>query len=197
MGGFMGYSKLSSYHSSYPSIQRLLVLMAVGILATMAGCSQDADDDEAARISSPLAASLADPVPTASGLVAGVPGTVEGVRAFRGIPFGAPPVEELRWQPPQPVMPWDDVRSAADFGPACLQASQPDRQPNNVSVDLPDSPAMGEDCLYLNVWTPAERADAELPVMVWIYGGAYTEGAGSTPHNQGDKLAAKDVVGES
>jgi para-nitrobenzyl esterase len=75
-----------------------------------------------------------------------------------------------------------------------MQSHAPDRVPNNRTVDLPDSPPMSEDCLYLNVWTPAASANAKLPVMVWIFGGAYTEGGGSTPHNQGDPLAAKGVV---
>jgi para-nitrobenzyl esterase len=66
--------------------------------------------------------------------------------------------------------------------------------PNNRAVDLPDSPPMAEDCLYLNVWTPAKSVRAKLPVMVWIYGGAYLEGAGSSPYNQGDTLAAKGIV---
>ncbi len=137
---------------------------------------------------------LSEPVRTASGLVAGVPSRVDGVIAFKGIPFGAPPVGELRWKPPQPVAAWDGVRAGDKFGPVCMQSHAPDRVPNNRTVDLPDSPPMSEDCLYLNVWTPAASANAKLPVMVWIFGGAYTEGGGSTPHNQGDPLAAKGVV---
>lgn len=136
------------------------------------------------------------PVRTASGLVSGVPGSVEGVTAYKGIPFGAPPVGELRWKPPQPVKAWKGVRAGDKFGSACMQPRQPNRVPNNRAVDLHDSPSISEDCLYLNVWQPATAtaARAKLPVMVWIYGGAYTEGAGSTPYNQGDTLAAKGVV---
>jgi para-nitrobenzyl esterase len=142
---------------------------------------------------------LSEPVRTEGGLVAGVlgkaaGGKVGGVVAFKGIPFGAPPVGELRWKPPQPVTPWDGVRAGDKFGPACMQPRQPQRVPNNRAVDLPDSPPISEDCLYLNVWTPAASAHAKLPVMVWIYGGAYLEGAGSSPYNQGDPLAAKGVV---
>lgn len=137
---------------------------------------------------------LSEPVRTERGLVAGVPGRLAGVVAFKGIPFGAPPVGELRWKPPQPVAAWDGVRPGDKFGPACMQPRQPQRVPNNRAVDLPDSPPMSEDCLSLNVWTPATSANAKLPVMVWIYGGAYTEGAGSTPYNQGDTFAAKGVV---
>ena len=86
------------------------------------------------------------------------------------------------------------MRKAEQFGSVCVQPSQLQRVPNNVSVDLPDSPKTSEDCLYLNVWTSAANANARQPVMVWIFGGAYTEGAGSTPHNDGENLARKGVV---
>jgi para-nitrobenzyl esterase len=137
---------------------------------------------------------LQHPVRTASGWVAGVPGAVQGVAAFKGIPFAAPPIGALRWKPAQPVPAWSGVRAGDKFGAVCMQPHQPQRIPNNRAVDLPDSPPMSEDCLYLNVWTPAGSADAKLPVMVWIFGGAYTEGSGSSPHDQGDHLAAKGVV---
>jgi para-nitrobenzyl esterase len=137
---------------------------------------------------------LSEPVRTADGLVAGTPGKVDGVVVFKGIPFGAPPTGDLRWKPPQPVSTWTGVRAGDKFGAACIQPHAPQRVPNNRAVDLPDSPPMSENCLYLNVWTPATTANAKLPVMVWIYGGAYTEGAGSSPYNQGDTLAAKGVV---
>jgi para-nitrobenzyl esterase len=137
---------------------------------------------------------LNEPVRTANGRVSGTPGKVDGVAVFKGIPFGAPPVGELRWKPPQPVASWDGVRPGDKFGPVCIQPRQPQRVPNNRAVDLPDSPPMSEDCLYLNVWTPATSPRAKLPVMVWIYGGAYTEGAGSTPYNHGDTFAASGVV---
>jgi para-nitrobenzyl esterase len=135
-----------------------------------------------------------EPVRTTNGLVSGTAGKVDGVVAFRGIPFGAPPVGDLRWKPPQPVASWDGVRAGDKFGPVCMQPRQPQRTPNNRAVDLPDSPPISEDCLYLNVWTAAASPNAKLPVMVWIYGGAYTEGAGSTPYNHGDTFASKGVV---
>lgn len=137
---------------------------------------------------------LRHPLQIASGLLTGVRGGAEGVAAFKGIPFAQPPVGDLRWQPARPASPWQGVRAADKFGPVCLQPHQRQRVPNNRAVDLPDSPPMSEDCLYLNVWTPARSSHARLPVMVWIFGGAYTEGSGSSPHDAGDHLAAKGVV---
>jgi para-nitrobenzyl esterase len=138
-------------------------------------------------------AAISDPVRIMGGLVSGVT-LNSGVRAFKGIPFAAPPVGDLRWQQPHPPLAWEGVRRAVAFGDVCVQRPAPKRVPNNVATDLPDSPKMSEDCLYLNVWTDAKRANARLPVMVWIYGGAYTEGAGSSPHNDGEALARKGVV---
>lgn len=180
------------------SLYRAGLLMSAMLFAACGGNEPATQAPEVLAVAAspalPAARSLLDPVPTRSGLVAGVAGQVEGVRAFKGIPFATPPVDELRWTHPQPEVAWDGVRDGAQFAPVCVQPSQPQRSPNNVSVDLPDSPPVSEDCLYLNVWTPAETADAALPVMVWIYGGAYTEGAGSSPHNHGDFLAAKGAV---
>jgi len=138
-------------------------------------------------------AAISDPVKTSDGKISGVT-LSSGVRAFKGIPFAAPPIGDLRWKLPQPPVPWKGVLKADKFSNVCMQPSAPKRVPNNVAVDLPDSPKMSEDCLYLNVWTSANRANAKLPVMLWIYGGAYSEGAGSSPHNDGEALARKDVV---
>jgi len=133
-----------------------------------------------------------EPVRTDAGLIAAAANSPEGIRVFRGIPFGAPPVGPLRWQPTQPPAHWDGVRKADSFGPVCLQPKGVGRL--NVSVDMPDSPKADEDCLYLNVWTGATRSNERRPVMVWIFGGAYTEGAGSSRHNDGEALARKGVV---
>src|SRR5688572_28962555 len=138
-------------------------------------------------------AAISDPVKTDAGLLAGET-LASGVRVFKGIPFGAPPTGSLRWREPQPVAKWDGVRDATTWGNVCVQPNQPNRQPVNVTVDLPDSPKMSEDCLYLNVWTQANRASDRRPVMLWIFGGAYSEGGGSTPHNNGENLAKKGVV---
>ena len=137
-------------------------------------------------------AAAPDPVRTDAGLLAPAANSPEGVRVFRGIPFGAPPVGPLRWKAPQAVARWDGVREADQFGPVCVQPKGVGRL--NVSVDMPDSPRADEDCLYLNVWTAAARATERRPVMLWIFGGAYTEGAGSSRHNDGEALARKGAV---
>jgi para-nitrobenzyl esterase len=139
-----------------------------------------------------LPAASTEPVRTDLGLIAPAANSPADVRVFRGVPFAAPPVGDRRWQAPQPAAVWDGMRRADAFGPVCVQPKGVGRL--NVSVDLPGSPRIDEDCLYLNVWTAAARGAERRPVMVWIFGGAYTEGAGSSPHNDGESLARKGVV---
>ncbi|HKB13682.1 MAG TPA: carboxylesterase family protein [Vicinamibacterales bacterium] len=141
---------------------------------------------------SAVRAVVPEPVKTDAGLVSGTDASAPGVRVFKGIPFAAPPIGELRWRAPQPVAKWSGVRRADRFGNVCVQPKGVGRL--NVSVDLPDSPPASEDCLYLNVWTAAQSATERRPVMFWIFGGAYSEGAGSSPHTDGEALARKGVV---
>jgi hypothetical protein len=98
-----------------------------------------------------------------SGTVTGEPG--REIAIFKGIPFAAPPVRELRWKPPQPVKPWQGIHECTQFMPMAPQESAPP-----LGLTLP----MSEDCLYLNVLTPAKKANEKLPVMVWLHTGGYT-----------------------
>lgn len=139
-------------------------------------------------------------VRTDKGRVSGVSGRHPAVRVFRGIPFAAPPVGPLRWREPQPASAWNGVRAADQFGPRCVQAAgdvgettaRSWRQ-SSAELDATTQP-MDEDCLYLNVWTPAESQTKGLPVIVWVHGGAFRVGAGSLPLYDGEALARKGVV---
>jgi para-nitrobenzyl esterase len=112
---------------------------------------------------------------------------VSGIRVFKGIPYAAPPIGELRWKAPQPVQGWEGLRGAAEWGPRCIQSSRlGDLDPLNKRMD--------EDCLYLNVWTPTQSLNKALPVMVWIHGGSNLNGAGSQPEFDGSRLSRKGVV---
>src|SRR5689334_9824441 len=107
---------------------------------------------------------IEDPVRLDTGLVSGSDTATAGVRVYKGIPYAAPPVGKLRWRAPESAASWDGVRQAVKFSPVCHQARS--------------TSAMSEDCLYLNVWTPARSARDRLPVMFWIHGGGLIQGAG-------------------
>ncbi len=108
------------------------------------------------------------------------------VRVFLGIPYAAPPVGELRWQPPQAAQKWHGVRDATNWGDRCVQTHPFDDM-------LFRDPGQSENCLNLNVWAPAKHK-GKLPVLVWIYGGGFTGGATSEPRQDGVHLAHKDVI---
>jgi para-nitrobenzyl esterase len=130
------------------------------------------------------AAALGRQVRTQAGHVRGHHRDVNGVLAFKGIPYAAPPVGPLRWRAPQPPTPWNGVRDALTFGAGCLSALENDHRPG----------PRGEDCLTLNVWTAAKQADEKRPVMVWIHGGGFQFGSSANPATDGGQLAAKGVV---
>ncbi|MGA7328507.1 MAG: carboxylesterase family protein [Rhodomicrobium sp.] len=114
-----------------------------------------------------------------------VAGSIEdGVLVFKGIPYAAPPMGELRWRAPRPPAAWPGVRDAFEFGSACPQAPSKD-------VHLAE---MSEDCLTLNIWSPARHRGAHLPVMVWLHGGAFTSGSARVRIYDGGNIARKDVV---
>jgi para-nitrobenzyl esterase len=134
-------------------------------------------------VAAPLMA--ADPVKTAGGMVQGSAIADGAIRVYKGIPYAAPPAGEHRWQPPRPAAPWSGVREATAFGPRCVQGQI---FPDIVFTDL------SEDCLSVNVWTPARAAGDRRPVMVWIHGGGFQAGAGAEPRHDGEAFARKGVV---
>jgi para-nitrobenzyl esterase len=123
----------------------------------------------------------AAPVKTEGGLVEGT--VADGLTVYKGIPFAAPPVGDLRWRPPEAAPKWQGVRKAGQFAPGCVQ-----------SMGGPPPSGVSEDCLYLNVWTPAKSPTERVPVLVWIYGGGFNGGATSIPDYSGEKLAKRGVV---
>ncbi len=130
-----------------------------------------------------------DPIRIASGLVSGTM-SPHGVRTYLGIPFAAPPIRENRWRAPQPVHPWNGIWTANRKPTECLQRLRA----STTNQYFGDSVA-GEDCLYLNVWAPAEaKAGIRLPVVVYIYGGAFYVGSASEPLYAGEQLAKKGVI---
>ena len=152
----------------------MLALAAAGLLAVAAPPAA------AQGGSAALALAIDTPVAVTGGLIQGTEAAVTGVVAFKGIPFAAPPVGDLRWRPPAPVVPWDGVRDAGEAGAICVQGG-------GQGVD------QSEDCLFLNVWAPAETAEPR-PVLYWIHGGGYTGGSGSTSIYDGSHLAADGAV---
>ncbi len=134
------------------------------------------------------AAFAAKPVVKISdGKLLGVYDSTAKVYAFKGIPYAAPPVGNLRWQSPQPEAPWKGTKDAKEFGARCMQARIFD---DMIFRD----PGPSENCLSLNVWTSNLSKSANLPVMFWIHGGGFTAGASSEPRQDGENLAKRGVV---
>ena len=131
-----------------------------------------------------VSAAISDPIRIESGLISGSTNATNGVRAFKGIPYAAPPLGDLRWRPPQPPALWDGVRKTENFGAVCMQT-----QGRGAS-----GPEPSEDCLYLNVWTAAQSRTERRPVIVWSYGGGFYLGSGSQPNYDGEGLARKGAV---
>lgn len=130
-----------------------------------------------------------------NGYLRGVPASDPLITVYRGIPFATPPVDELRWRAPQPAANWDGVRVCDTFGPISMQEAPgiiPHFYTKEWYVD-PRTP-MDEDCLYLNVWTPASSAAEKLPVMVWFFGGGMTAGNTAEYEFDGERIAKRGIV---
>jgi para-nitrobenzyl esterase len=141
-------------------------------------------------VSAPPAFS-ADRVKTANGIVESTAPPNEGVRSFKGLPFAEPPVGDLRWREPQPAKDWTGARNADKFGPTCMQRTSP------ASDYWFRGDGMSEDCLYLNVWTPAKSGNEKLPVLVYVFGGGFQNGDGSEPRYDGERMARNGIVAVS
>jgi para-nitrobenzyl esterase len=141
-----------------------------------------------ALIAAPASSSDAPPVVNiATGTLSGIHDAKTGLDEFKGIAYAAPPVGPLRWKPPQAVAAWTGTRQADRFGPRCMQSP--------IYSDMVfRSNGVSEDCLYLNVWTPAHGANAKLPVLVYFYGGGFSAGDGSEPRYDGASLAQRGIV---
>jgi para-nitrobenzyl esterase len=180
-----------------PAFCRLAIVAVslAGVLTLMRSALVDAKD---ARAETKRADSMgvlkvcAEPVQIETGLVRGlIVGNADDIQLYRGIPYAAPPVGELRWRPPQPAQQWQGVRECFAFGAAAPQ------HPVALGTMFPGMTLQAktnEDCLYLNVWAPARRGSEPLPVMVWIHGGGYVFGADSQGLYDGANLARRGVI---
>ena len=151
-------------------------------IAALAACGAETTEPRSDELRGPVAQTTAGEI---EGLWAD---ENAGVSVFRGVAFAQPPVGDLRWRPPIPVEPWNGTKLATEFGPACWQARNGDSSPY-ARGELSRS----EDCLTLNVWTPAQ-AGGPLPVMVWFHGGGHSSGVGSAKIFHGTAMARKGVV---
>ena len=158
------------------SFGMILAAMRGHVLATGDLVGLSAKDPEASENS----ATPAQPIRVETGLLTGVAGRDSSIAVYRGIPYAAPPVGDLRFRAPQPPVPWQGVRAADHFGDSCAQSGP--------KIN------MSEDCLFANVWTGAEPKSPSRPVFVWIFGGGFTNGSGSDLTFDGEALAKKGLV---
>jgi len=136
-------------------------------------------------------AQLPKAITVAGGMISG--STSGTVSIYKGIPFAAPPVGLLRWTAPQPPQPWKGVRKCTAFGPSPMQGTPEPFSMWTEEFLIPKQP-ISEDCLYLNVWTPAKKQAEKLPVLVWIYGGGFMSGGSAVPIYDGEALAKKGII---
>ena len=154
-------------------------VLAAWVLVMTFGCSPAPAEDPIP----PPPAPVGTEITVTGGMIAGT--AVDGIKSFKHIPYAAPPIGDRRWAPPAPVENWTGIRDTSTFGPDCYQPELP------VALYARELEPQSEDCLALNVWTPAETVEDQLPVMVWIHGGALIYGSGRL---EAENLAARGVV---
>jgi para-nitrobenzyl esterase len=162
-------------------MRRSISLLGLGLMLTLG------------MISFKKSANSLEVIKTDAGRVSGVLNATGDVYAFKGIPFAAPPVGDLRWKEPQPVKSWEGVRKCESFGPSPMQAQPEPFSMWSEEFLIPKEP-ISEDCLYLNVWTGAKSAGEKRPVIVWIYGGGFLSGGSAVPLYDGEAMAKKGIV---
>jgi para-nitrobenzyl esterase len=127
------------------------------------------------------------------GSISGTKNAKGDVQIFKGIPFAAPPLGDLRWKAPAPVIPWSGVKECTKFGPSPMQGKPTPFMVYSPEFLIPEEP-INEDCLHLNIWTAAKSPSEKRPVLVWIYGGGFSSGGSACPIYDGEALAKKGVV---
>jgi len=170
---------------------RIAVILPIALCLGLAACGKseqtaEKNMDTSTASSTEATASTEHVVSVEGGQIQGK--AVDGVVAYLGIPYAAPPVGDLRWMPPLPVTSWDGIRDATKYGSECVQGVFGPAPANGAP------PAGNEDCLFLNVWVPADAAGKKLPVMLWVHGGAYILGSGSQPMYEGTGFARDGVI---
>jgi para-nitrobenzyl esterase len=139
-----------------------------------------------------LSAAISRPVVTDSGPVSGMPSDDGAVTSYKGIPYAAPPIGDLRWRAPKPPATWNKVRKSTEFSASCIQNIVAERKP--WTYEFMAHNQISEDCLYLNIWAPVKSAVSKLPVYFWIHGGGFVEGSSAVPAYEGENLARRGVV---
>lgn len=161
----------------------LLYVSLLAVASSLTACNGDSDSSSSAQ---PVA--VTSTVDVQQGRLSGNAADANGVINFKGIPFAAPPVGDLRWREPQPALSWNGTRDATQFGANCYEAS------SNANTSTVPVSTQSEDCLFLNVWTSARTSTDKLPVMVWFHGGGFEIGNVTEAELDGAKLAARGVV---
>ena len=184
------------HHLKGDSVRKQIVFIFIAMVISVlliAGCTQPQQTTvQFPQPTIPIPLSVQTTVPasvvvkTDAGSVSGI--NQDGIQEYRGIPYAAPPTGDLRWRPPAPVQPWNGTKDAKVFSDICPQPGTSDALSGKVPAN------MSEDCLYLNIWTPAQGANDKLPVMFFIHGGAFGEGTGSESLYNGTALAKKGVI---